>query len=424
MNRRSVAVFAALSIIVAALAAGSVAYRVLSAESEGRKAAAADFERLAALLADVRSSSDLADEGLRARLGAHYKSAPSLLLVSIYERGAGLRWRIPARSAYLPASENEAPFPEPLYPDRSSLLLSAPVKSDVTGRLAVDALYTTVSQATIFLAFRDAALTLGAYLAVSAAAFAALAAARGKKSGAGRSPAVGAMGPSASAGYSLSAEDEAALAAVPDRDAGMALYAPPEEEFQVPDIEDTAEGDAASGPSRGAAGAELYSPSSGIGWESYQAERLDAELARSASFEQDLSILVLSYDGMTRGSKAYPAVATSLVDFFTFRDLAFERGEDGFTVILPNIDIAGALRMAEEYFKKLTFLLRDHRAPLEFLPVFIGLSSRAGRLVDSSRIMQEATAALQKAREDRDSHIVAFRPDPDKYRLYLASKGC
>jgi len=53
----------------------------------------------------------------------------------------------------------------------------------------------------------------------------------------------------------------------------------------------------------------------------------------------------------------------------------------------------------------------------------MGISSRAGRLVDSARISQEAEAALQKAREDRDSHIVAFRPDPDKYRLYLSAKG-
>ena len=80
--------------------------------------------------------------------------------------------------------------------------------------------------------------------------------------------------------------------------------------------------------------------------------------------------------------------------------------------------------MSEEFLKKLTFLLRDYRDPLEFLPVFMGLSSRAGRLVDADRISQEAEAALQKARDDCDTHIVAFRPDADKYRRYLASKGC
>ena len=53
----------------------------------------------------------------------------------------------------------------------------------------------------------------------------------------------------------------------------------------------------------------------------------------------------------------------------------------------------------------------------------MGISSRSGRLVDSTRIGKEAEAALKKAREEHDSHIVAFKPDPDKYRLYLASKG-
>lgn len=414
MNRRTVAAFAALSILMAAVAAGSVAYRVIAAEAAGKRAATADFERLAAELAGVKDARDLADEGLRARLAAHYKASPNLLLISIYERGAGMRWRLPARSAYLPASENEEPFPEPRYPDRSSLLISAPLKGDITGRLAVDALYSTLSQATVFLAFRDALLALGAYLAAATAVLAILAAAGKRKAAAHVVPATAAGATAATDNNSLSSDAEAASAS----------YIPPEEEFSVPELDgaDDRDTQTARRPAAGSAG--LYAPSSGLGWESYQAERLDAELARSASFEQDLSLLVLAYDGMDRTSRAYPAIAKSLVDFFTFRDLAFERGEDGFSIILPNIDIDSALRMAEEYLKKLTFLLRDYRDPLEFMPVFIGLSSRAGRLVDSARISQEAAAALQKAREDRDSHIVAFRPDPDKYRIYLASKGC
>ena len=35
----------------------------------------------------------------------------------------------------------------------------------------------------------------------------------------------------------------------------------------------------------------LYSPESGLGWEEYLAERLNAELSRAASFEQDLVLL-------------------------------------------------------------------------------------------------------------------------------------
>jgi hypothetical protein len=38
-------------------------------------------------------------------------------------------------------------------------------------------------------------------------------------------------------------------------------------------------------------------------------------------------------------------------------------------------------------------------------------------------MIEEAVAALEKARYEKDTNIVAFRPDPDKYRIYLASKG-
>ncbi|HOX33893.1 MAG TPA: hypothetical protein PLB91_16300 [Spirochaetales bacterium] len=419
MKRRTVAAFAALSLIAAVLAAGSVAYRVLRAEERGKRAASTDFQLLLSELSGVRSSADLAEAPLRARLAAHYRACPSLLLVAIYERGSGLRWRIPDRSDYLPASEDREAFPSPTYPERSSLLISAPLKGDPTGRLAVDALYSTLDQSTVFAAFRDALLALAAYLAAAAALLAALAAAsRGRvdSSWSSGAPAQGGSG----------------------GEPGPSPYAPPEEDFSVPEMGSfEAEANEAPAtvkdqpplPEEGArergGDAGLYSPASGLGWESYQAERLDAELARSASFEQDLSLLALSYDGIDRGSPAYAATAKAIVDFFTFRDLAFERGEEGFTVILSNLDIDAALRMAEEFFKKLTFLLRDYRRdPLEALPVFIGLSSRAGRLVDSGRITQEAIAALQKAREDCDTHIIAFRPDADKYRLYLSSKGC
>jgi GGDEF domain-containing protein len=169
--------------------------------------------------------------------------------------------------------------------------------------------------------------------------------------------------------------------------------------------------------------AGLYSPASGLGWESYLKDRLDAELSRSASFEQDLSLLAIAYDGLTSQDANYAAIGESIEKFFSFRDLAFERGDDGFSVILPNIDSSHALRMAQEFYKKLVFLAEGDFAELELSPLFMGISSRGGRLVDAGRLIDEADAAIEKARYEKDSRIVAFKPDPDKYRLFLASKG-
>jgi GGDEF domain-containing protein len=169
----------------------------------------------------------------------------------------------------------------------------------------------------------------------------------------------------------------------------------------------------------------LFSPLSGLGWESYLEDRLDAELSRSASFEQDLTLILVSYDGLGPGQPAYILVAKTIEEFFSFRDLAFERGPDTFAVILPNLDADHGLRMAEEFLKKITFVLRQkgEASPLERLPISIGLSSRAGRLVEVARLIFEAETALEKAHAETDARILAFKPDPDKYRLYMASKG-
>ena len=152
-------------------------------------------------------------------------------------------------------------------------------------------------------------------------------------------------------------------------------------------------------------------------------ERLDAEILRSASFEQDLSLLVVSCDGLSAHDPNYAAIGETIKDFFTFRDLSFERGDDGFSVILPNIDSTNALRMAKEFYKKLVFLAEGDFAELKESPLQIGISSRSGRLVGADRMVEEAAAALEKARGEKDSRIVAFRPDPDKYRHFLAAKG-
>ncbi|HOX91705.1 MAG TPA: hypothetical protein PLC54_02200, partial [Spirochaetales bacterium] len=71
--------------------------------------------------------------------------------------------------------------------------------------------------------------------------------------------------------------------------------------------------------------------------------------------------------------------------------------------------------------KKLTFLMKGKDGSMSYLELFMGISSRSGRLVDADRLVGEAFAALNKARDERDTHIMAFRPDPEKFRAYLAN---
>jgi GGDEF domain-containing protein len=502
MNRKFTTAFAAVCIAAALGAATFVAYRILAQNAAGREAAKVDFEGLRSVLAYVKSPSDLADPSLRARLASRYEASPGLLLVDVYERGTGDRWRIPAESPYLDEAGRSGGTPRSSYPPASTLLLSAPLKGDSSGKLAVDALYVSLTQASAFGAFRDALIGLGTFLAVAALVLAAATGSAGRRRPepsfdfSKDATSGGASEPSAVASASAirekrvmdkpaaekaareesfaaewSAEEKAAAAAqyqfetleaeeergdilpppedeefdIPVMDMGLVVKSAPEElpavgeasEAATPDAQAAASSsdDAAPRGARAVASpddrgearkaadpAGLYSPSSGLGWESYMKERLDAEISRSASFEQDLSLLAFCYDGLTSHDEAYASIGKLIKEYFSFRDLVFERGDDGFSIILPNIDSSHAIRMAEEFNKKLVFLAEGDFAELELLPIYMGISSRAGRLVDAGRLIEEASTALERARYAKETHIVAFRPDPDKYRRFLASK--
>lgn len=191
-----------------------------------------------------------------------------------------------------------------------------------------------------------------------------------------------------------------------------------EEGLEVPEIEEEGETiedhDSSERPPEG-----LYSPASGIGWEEYFAERLRSELERAASFGQDLSLALVAMEGISREDSEHRMIADALVEHAGFRDLCFEQGESGFAAILPNCEVERALGIMEECLKKLSYSLDSFKQD-DYLPLFIGLSSRAGRPVGGSRLVDEAGQALEKARCERDSRLIAFKPDPDKYRDYLA----
>jgi hypothetical protein len=162
----------------------------------------------------------------------------------------------------------------------------------------------------------------------------------------------------------------------------------------------------------------LYAPGSGIGWEEYTKDRLESELHRCASFEQDLTLAIMALSGRQEIiGEQYTQFAGMAVNFFNMRDLIFEKGERGITVILPNTDLDQGLIRAEDFRNYLTPAFTG--AP----DFHIGLSARSGRLVDADRLYFEAEGALNKALGDPASPIIAFKSDPEKYRAFLRSRG-
>jgi len=163
----------------------------------------------------------------------------------------------------------------------------------------------------------------------------------------------------------------------------------------------------------------LYSPRTHIGWEERVLDRLNSELHRCASTEKDLTLLMLEFKEKITNYQ-FKDAAREAASLFTSRDLLFEKGEQGITVIMPGVDLENGLDKAQKFQLRIKEKLfsnnKDDCA-------YIGLSSRAGRLMNAERMMLETNEALNKAKADRDTSIIAFKSDLEKYRKFIASQN-
>jgi len=156
----------------------------------------------------------------------------------------------------------------------------------------------------------------------------------------------------------------------------------------------------------------LYSPHSNIGWEEYTNDRLESELHRCSSTENDLTLMILEFTEINE--TMFKHAAEEAVNFFSSRDLLFEHGKKGITVILPSVDLNTGISKAEKFHHRIMGKPNGGKSILN-----IGLSSRSGRLLNAKRLIFETTEALKKAKHDSTSSIIAFKSDPEKYRAYI-----
>ena len=133
-------------------------------------------------------------------------------------------------------------------------------------------------------------------------------------------------------------------------------------------------------------------------------KRLELELERAASFNQDLSLLI--FNGDTQ-------IEEKLKDSYAYEDLIFPLDDGNTAVIEINKDLDTALSITEEFIK-------EHITQYGNRNLRVGIASRNGRLISAGRLLVEAENALK--RTDDEKNIVAFRSDPEKYREYLKSR--
>jgi len=163
----------------------------------------------------------------------------------------------------------------------------------------------------------------------------------------------------------------------------------------------------------------LFSSRSNIGWEEYTKDRLNSELHRCSSTEKDLTLLAVEFAN-SMSDRMYKEAAEEAVSQFTSRDLLFEKGSQGISVIYPGINLETGIVKAQKFYSRINEKITSYNLDNS---LYIGLTSRSGRLVNAQRMMMEAAEALHKAKIDRKSHIIAFKSDPEKYRKFIASQN-
>lgn len=153
----------------------------------------------------------------------------------------------------------------------------------------------------------------------------------------------------------------------------------------------------------------LFSPTSGLGWQSFLETRLEQELDRAAGGNQDLSLILF---GTKSGSPEPAAWGRALRGAFPSIDLNFEY-EGGAAVVLPGRSLDQALKAARAFLETV-----DAQWPE--LTVHAGAASRSGRLVPAATLLAEAVSARRRTLAG-SARVLGLKTDADRWRDHLAS---
>lgn len=139
-------------------------------------------------------------------------------------------------------------------------------------------------------------------------------------------------------------------------------------------------------------------------------ERLEFELTRATSSEQDLGLIFFILKDVDQ--KALTKISNFLLRRFKFREMIFKFTETGFAVILYDANLEKSMQEAENAYVDILQIVTKEK-------IGIGITTRSARLVSAKRLIDEASTAVGKSFKSTTSAIVAFRPDPQAYREYI-----
>ena len=166
---------------------------------------------------------------------------------------------------------------------------------------------------------------------------------------------------------------------------------------------------------------DLFSPKTGFSNRNQLESRLESEIVRSASEEQDVSLIISRIQGLDYSSEAGKKISSLILSEVPFRNLVFNFYDDGFALIKKNTSIEDAESYSQGLLSKILLLLKEYQ--LEELKCGIGISSRSIRIVSEGRMIKEAEEALKHSFDDGDNQITAFHVDIEKYREFLRNQA-
>ena len=156
----------------------------------------------------------------------------------------------------------------------------------------------------------------------------------------------------------------------------------------------------------------LFNPITGLGWESYLDTRLENEINRAISSEIDISVFIINIPDMERNSEESKKVSDYLTLQFQFKDLLFEYKNDSIVAIKISMNLDDALNFADKIHAEISQIIEQKDC-------YIGISTRSIRIVSGERLLNEAWASVEHAKQEEDSPIIAFRVDAERYRQFL-----
>jgi len=141
---------------------------------------------------------------------------------------------------------------------------------------------------------------------------------------------------------------------------------------------------------------------------------LEPELKKAGEENGDISLLSAAWE---KEEMPLDILVNSALDIFKEGTRVFEKTPPGIYVIVPGGNIDECFNTSKRFYRDAVAAL----PPGADSNLYIGISSKAGRVLSAERLVSETESAFEKARETPGQPVVAFKADLKKYNKLIGA---